>query len=107
MNRLESVKNAIWSMIAVGISAFITIKITHLVINDKCFWLYLLLFTFVVSYVLNVLRNPHKEPDGTLVVVDTDNGADLGLSLYINVDELKKRGSVDFDVKYSGSQHKQ
>jgi hypothetical protein len=40
-------------------------------------------------------------------VVDTDNGADLGLSLYINVDELKKRGSVDFDVKYSGSQHKQ
>jgi hypothetical protein len=108
MRNLDSIKNAIWSTIVVGNSAFITVKLSHITISNERFWLYLLIFTFIISYIINNIRNVPEEPAGTLVIVDNDERSDIGLSLHITVDELKKRNTVEFTVRHTdmSSQHK-
>jgi Na+/H+-dicarboxylate symporter len=107
MRNLKPIKNAIWSTISVGVASFLTMKLTGVFVHNGYFWLYLLSLTFCFTYIVGRLSQPTNEVDGSLVVVDSDVGSDLGLSLFITIDELKKRDSVEFSVRYSESQHKQ
>jgi hypothetical protein len=107
MRSLKLIKSALWNTISVGISAFFTIELTSTSIDYEYFWLYLLSLTFVISLIINKVRQPSDKEDGALVVVDSDVGTDLGLNLFIDIEELKTRDDVEFSVRYSKSQHKQ